>query len=124
MPLYIPTSDRIGAFSPHLIAQFCIRPKTPGALDISRKTFFLDPAELCYQDISLTAPEFAESKKLRGRKHTLKGVRLSAASWLGASVRIAVSWPLQNRGMDRAVLPRRNAFPALVRGTTRRHTHA
>jgi hypothetical protein len=54
----------------------------------------------------------------------LKGVRFSATSWLGASVRIAVSWPLQNDDIDRAVLPRRNAFSASVRGTVRRHTHA
>lgn len=54
----------------------------------------------------------------------LKGVRLSATSWLGASVRIAVSWPLQNDDIDRAVLPGRNALSASVRGTVRRHTHA
>ena len=54
----------------------------------------------------------------------LKGVRLSATSWLGASVGIAVSRPLQNDDIDRTVLPGRNAFSASVRGTVRRHTRA
>ena len=54
----------------------------------------------------------------------LKGIRLRATSWLGASVRVAVSRPLQNDDIDRAVLPGRNAFLARVRGTVRRHTHA
>jgi hypothetical protein len=49
----------------------------------------------------------------------LKGVRLSATSWPGASVRIAISWPLQNDAIERTVLPGRNAFPARVRGTIR-----
>ena len=40
----------------------------------------------------------------------LKSVGLNAASRLGPSLRIAVSWPLQNGGIDRAALPRTQCF--------------